>query len=503
MGFTDFVGRYQLARSEGLVLRYLTDAYRTLRQTVPEAHRTPELDDLDRVAGGDDPPDRLVAARRVGGAERPRARARPGRAPRAAAAAAPDQQAGPHLRGDGPQRDVGAGRPGLPRRPRRPDAPRAGGRRAHRPPRSVVMGRSVWDAAIEDYYAEHDTVLSTATPAVPTCWSWAPSGRVSRSEPRRATTARVRDVRQTIHDPEGHHDWVIDARHRLRRLRRGRRARAAAPSPCTGCSGRGSAAVDRLDRSGRSRRPPAARRRRPHPARRPRAAPGCRAATAAATAGMKCSRDSMRAQQHRERRGEVHEEHRSRRQSGSQHVAVAALERGAGEHAGDAVVLVEGRAAGPAPPATAAGRRRRAELGRSIFAMLAGGWRPSPSTELPSRSCSASSRRDRRLAGARDAHHHEMVAAMPPCRDASGPAACRARGNDMLLAAPGDVVEGVPRGEARSARTPGGSAVHRFVHRPGTPVHSTAGSCTDSGRGCGTGPTCCGCGDGVLGSPGT
>ena len=46
MGFTDFVGRYQLARSEGLVLRYLTDAYRTLRQTVPEAHRPPELEDL-------------------------------------------------------------------------------------------------------------------------------------------------------------------------------------------------------------------------------------------------------------------------------------------------------------------------------------------------------------------------------------------------------------------------------------------------------------------------
>ena len=46
MRFTDFVGRYQLARSEGLVLRYLTDAYRTLRQTVPDAHRTPELEDL-------------------------------------------------------------------------------------------------------------------------------------------------------------------------------------------------------------------------------------------------------------------------------------------------------------------------------------------------------------------------------------------------------------------------------------------------------------------------
>ena len=46
MSFTDFVSRYDLARSEGLVLRYLTDAYRTLRQTVPEAHRTPELEDL-------------------------------------------------------------------------------------------------------------------------------------------------------------------------------------------------------------------------------------------------------------------------------------------------------------------------------------------------------------------------------------------------------------------------------------------------------------------------
>ena len=46
MGFTDFVRRYQLARSEGLVLRYLSDAYRTLRQTVPDAHRSPDLESL-------------------------------------------------------------------------------------------------------------------------------------------------------------------------------------------------------------------------------------------------------------------------------------------------------------------------------------------------------------------------------------------------------------------------------------------------------------------------
>ena len=46
MGFTDFVRRYELARSEGLVLRYLSDAYRTLRQTVPDAHRSPDLETI-------------------------------------------------------------------------------------------------------------------------------------------------------------------------------------------------------------------------------------------------------------------------------------------------------------------------------------------------------------------------------------------------------------------------------------------------------------------------
>ncbi|CAB4951918.1 unannotated protein [freshwater metagenome] len=46
MNFVEFVGFYQLARSEGLVLRYLADAYRTLRQTVPDSARTEELDDI-------------------------------------------------------------------------------------------------------------------------------------------------------------------------------------------------------------------------------------------------------------------------------------------------------------------------------------------------------------------------------------------------------------------------------------------------------------------------
>ena len=46
MSFTEYVAHYQLARSEGLVLRYLADAFKALRQTVPEDLRTEELDDL-------------------------------------------------------------------------------------------------------------------------------------------------------------------------------------------------------------------------------------------------------------------------------------------------------------------------------------------------------------------------------------------------------------------------------------------------------------------------
>jgi hypothetical protein len=44
--FGDFVRFYGLQRSEGLVLRYLSDAYRAMRQTVPSEKRTSELDDL-------------------------------------------------------------------------------------------------------------------------------------------------------------------------------------------------------------------------------------------------------------------------------------------------------------------------------------------------------------------------------------------------------------------------------------------------------------------------
>lgn len=46
LSFGELISFYQLARSEGLVLRYLSDAYRAIRQTVPVEAQTPDLLDL-------------------------------------------------------------------------------------------------------------------------------------------------------------------------------------------------------------------------------------------------------------------------------------------------------------------------------------------------------------------------------------------------------------------------------------------------------------------------
>ncbi|MEU6998371.1 DUF3516 domain-containing protein [Nonomuraea sp. NPDC046570] len=46
MTFTDYIQFYELARSEGTVLRYLADAYRTLSRTIPEHLKTEDLVDL-------------------------------------------------------------------------------------------------------------------------------------------------------------------------------------------------------------------------------------------------------------------------------------------------------------------------------------------------------------------------------------------------------------------------------------------------------------------------
>ncbi|QWF20223.1 DUF3516 domain-containing protein [Nocardioides sp. LMS-CY] len=198
MSFTDFVSRYQLARSEGLVLRYLTDAYRTLRQTVPEQHRTPELDDLVEWLG------ETVRQTDSSLLDEWEALADPSHVRRDVADHEPpppprpiSQQSRPFAvmirnamwrRVELVARDDLAGLV---------EIERAAVERTE-PPGEVVMTRSAWDEAIEAYYAEHDRVLLDAD-------ARGPALLVVERDGRRWP------VRQTVHDPEGHHDWVIEA----------------------------------------------------------------------------------------------------------------------------------------------------------------------------------------------------------------------------------------------------------------------------------------------------
>ena len=46
MTFSDLIATYGLARSEGVVLRYLTDAWRTLSHSIPDAYMNDELEDI-------------------------------------------------------------------------------------------------------------------------------------------------------------------------------------------------------------------------------------------------------------------------------------------------------------------------------------------------------------------------------------------------------------------------------------------------------------------------
>jgi superfamily II RNA helicase len=201
MSFTDFVGRYQLARSEGLVLRYLTDAYRTIRQTVPESHRTPELEDLSEWLGEtirqtdsslldewEALTDPEAVERRAAelaesqGPSSPRPISKQDRAFRVMIRNAMWRRVDLVARDD---------LDGLMR------LERAAADRTD-PPAEVVMTRSRWDEAIGAYYDEHDSVGLDADARGPDLLRTEVDGRAWR-------------VRQTLSDPAGHHDWVIEA----------------------------------------------------------------------------------------------------------------------------------------------------------------------------------------------------------------------------------------------------------------------------------------------------
>ncbi|QDO87602.1 DUF3516 domain-containing protein [Ornithinimicrobium ciconiae] len=221
MSFTEFVGFYQLTRSEGIVLRYLTDAYRTLRNTVPDSAKTEELDDLIHWLG------ETIRQTDSSLLDEWEALTDPDAVAAAAARAAE----------------------GVPLAPSRPIT---GNERAFRvmvrnaifrrvelaardvyndlaeleravaaltePPREPLMGADDWDRALETYWNEHDEIGLGPDARGPAMLSITPERGpqpgvrevpgVASSGP---TEARLWQVRQTLADPEGNNDWVIEA----------------------------------------------------------------------------------------------------------------------------------------------------------------------------------------------------------------------------------------------------------------------------------------------------
>ncbi|HRW18166.1 MAG TPA: DUF3516 domain-containing protein [Dermatophilaceae bacterium] len=197
--FTDYVGRYRLARSEGVLLRYLTDAYRTLRQTVPAAYHSVELDELVEWLGETirqtdssllDEWESLTGVVRVAGD--PAATPPPPRPLTAndRAVRAMVRRAMWRLVQLAARDDVA----GL-------AAAEQARAAVTDPPREVVMDATAWDAALEGYWAEHDEMGADAAAGSPALLAIDPH----------PDGGRRWLVRQTLADPEGDHDWVIEA----------------------------------------------------------------------------------------------------------------------------------------------------------------------------------------------------------------------------------------------------------------------------------------------------
>ena len=191
MSFGEYVAFYKIARSEGVVLRYLSDAYRAAAQTIPEERKDEDLRDLIEWLG------ELV--RQVDSSlldEWETLRLDP---------AAPGLAQGP-----------GRDEPIVPPAPKRLTANVRAFRilvrnelfrRVQLAAREDVealaeldpaFGADAWSAALDGYFAEHDEILTGADARSSTL--------LLLTEGEGEWTAR-----QIIDDPAGDHDWGISA----------------------------------------------------------------------------------------------------------------------------------------------------------------------------------------------------------------------------------------------------------------------------------------------------
>ena len=184
--FTEYIGFYGLARAEGLVLRYLADAYKALRQTVPEDARTEELGDLIEWLG------ELV--RQVDSSlidEWERLREGTDEAP----AARPDDQP-PPVTGN-PRAFRVLVRNALFRRVELAALRRYG--ELGELDAEAGWDAGAWAGALEPYFAEHDEIGTGAD-------ARGPRLLIIEEHPDHWS------VRQILDDPAGDHDWGISAR---------------------------------------------------------------------------------------------------------------------------------------------------------------------------------------------------------------------------------------------------------------------------------------------------
>jgi superfamily II RNA helicase len=182
--FADYVREYELQRSEGVLLRYLTDAYKTLVQNVPESYRSEELEELTAAL--------RQALRDVDSSlldEWERMQLPPGVAPDVQHAAPP---AAPS------QREVVARlRAELHR------LLRALGTRAWDEALLALAPGHSWTAVsleteMASYFKEHGHVVLT------------PEARRPDQSLVKQVGPRLWEARQRILDPEGHADWMLD-----------------------------------------------------------------------------------------------------------------------------------------------------------------------------------------------------------------------------------------------------------------------------------------------------
>jgi len=202
MTFGEFIAFYKLARSEGVVLRYLSDAYRALGQTVPLDLRTEDLRDIIEWLG------ELVRQVDSSLLDEWEELVHPDAARHAAEAT---ELAPPAPRNVTTNRRAFFvlvrnelfRRVQLAALDRVPELGTLEAEAAALAESAVPsFTEQQWDAALEGYYEEHDEILTDAA---------ARSAKMIVVDETPAASEGVWRVRQILADPAGDHDWGISA----------------------------------------------------------------------------------------------------------------------------------------------------------------------------------------------------------------------------------------------------------------------------------------------------